>query len=120
MYNNGCECLLLYCMVAKFNPWRFGNRKVFLDEIQVPSPTYMVSELYVELPAGVVVSAMVVTAVRSIDRWAVVGAALCENANQIYVQLIVCLGRQVIIEWVFVCAPRCRSKYDCLSNRHAC
>ena len=32
-------------MVSKLTPTRGGNRKVFLEKSQVPSPTLMVSEL---------------------------------------------------------------------------
>ena len=39
-------------MVSKLTPTRGGNRKVFLEKSQVPSPTLMVSELYVAEPAG--------------------------------------------------------------------
>ena len=34
----------LYRIVAKFNPTRFGSRKVFLVESHVPSPTVIVFE----------------------------------------------------------------------------
>ena len=39
-------------MVAKFNPTRLGNRKVFLSESHVPSPTCSVFEEYELLPGG--------------------------------------------------------------------
>lgn len=51
----------LYCMVAKFRPTRFGNKKSFLSESQVPSPTYMVLEEYVLLPAGLSESVIAAT-----------------------------------------------------------
>ena len=35
---------LFNCIVAKLSPWRLGRRKVFLEEIHVPSPTNMVLE----------------------------------------------------------------------------
>lgn len=46
------EVLPLYCIVSKFNPTKFGNRNVFLDASQVPSPTYIVFEEYMLLPGG--------------------------------------------------------------------
>jgi hypothetical protein len=39
-------------MVSKFSPTKLGSKKVFLVESHVPSPTVMVLELYVLLPAG--------------------------------------------------------------------
>lgn len=50
--------LPLYCIVAKFSPCKFGNKKVFLSAIHVPSPTSMVLESYVELPGADASSAM--------------------------------------------------------------
>lgn len=42
----------LYLIVSKFNPIRLGRRNVLRDESHVPSPTYIVSDEYVLLPAG--------------------------------------------------------------------
>jgi hypothetical protein len=39
-------------MVAKFNPTRFGRRKVFFPVSHVPSPTCNVLEEYELLPGG--------------------------------------------------------------------
>lgn len=44
--------LPLYRIVAKFNPTRFGNRKLLRWVSHVPSPTYIVLESYVLLPGG--------------------------------------------------------------------
>jgi hypothetical protein len=42
----------LYLIVSKFKPTRFGSRKSLRVASHVPSPTYMVFELYVLLPGG--------------------------------------------------------------------
>ncbi len=42
----------LYLIVSKFNPTRFGSRKSFRVASHVPSPTFMVLDEYVLLPAG--------------------------------------------------------------------
>jgi hypothetical protein len=42
----------LYLIVAKFNPTRFGRRKVFFSVSHVPSPTCKVFEEYELLPGG--------------------------------------------------------------------
>jgi hypothetical protein len=42
----------LYLIVSKFNPTRFGSKKSLRLASHVPSPTYMVFELYVLLPGG--------------------------------------------------------------------
>ncbi len=42
----------MYLIVSKFNPKRFGSRKSLRLASHVPSPTYMVFELYVLLPGG--------------------------------------------------------------------
>jgi hypothetical protein len=42
----------LYLIVAKFNPTRFGRRKVFFSVSHVPSPTNKVLEEYELLPGG--------------------------------------------------------------------
>lgn len=42
----------LYLIVSKFNPIKLGSRKSFRDASHVPSPTYMVFDEYVLLPAG--------------------------------------------------------------------
>jgi len=42
----------LYLIVSKFKPTRFGSRKSLRLASHVPSPTYMVFELYVLLPGG--------------------------------------------------------------------
>ena len=54
-----CHCmkvflmtLPLYCIVLKLRPCKLGNRNVFRCESHVPSPTYIVGELYVLLPGG--------------------------------------------------------------------
>lgn len=44
--------LPLYLMVAKLSPTKFGSKNVFLVVSQVPSPTVIVLEVYVLLPAG--------------------------------------------------------------------
>ena len=42
----------LYLIVSKFKPTRFGSRKSLRVASHVPSPTYMVFEVYVLLPGG--------------------------------------------------------------------
>jgi hypothetical protein len=44
--------LPLYLIVAKFNPTKFGRRKVFFSVSHVPSPTCSVFEEYELLPGG--------------------------------------------------------------------
>jgi hypothetical protein len=47
----------LYRIVSKFNPIRFGNRKLFRVKSHVPSPTCIVLEEYDADPGGDRVSA---------------------------------------------------------------
>lgn len=48
-----CACgIPLYWVVARLSPTRLGSKKVFLDASHVPSPTFIVFEVYELLPAG--------------------------------------------------------------------
>ncbi len=48
-----CACgLPLYWVVARLNPTRLGSRNVFFVASHVPSPTFIVFEVYELLPAG--------------------------------------------------------------------
>jgi hypothetical protein len=51
-------------MVSKFNPTRFGRRKVSLVKSHVPSPTCRVSDEYEADPGGERVSAGAMTGTR--------------------------------------------------------